>query len=107
MLKHEEITEQIIGTFYNVYNELGFGFLESVYETCMTIALTESGLRVRRQVPIAIWSHGTKVGDYFADLLVEEKVIVELKAARLLDRVHEAQLLHYLKATDVGDASQL
>lgn len=99
MLKHEKLTETIIGIFYDVYNELGYGYLESVYETCMEIALTEAGLQVARQQPIPVWFRGQKVGDYFADLVVNELVILELKAARSLDTSHESQLLHYLKAT--------
>lgn len=101
MLKHEKITEAIIGVFYEVYNELGYGFLESVYETCMAIALTEAGFRVTRQQPIPVYFRDKKVGEYYADLVINDLVIVELKSARILDRAHEAQLLHYLKATKV------
>jgi GxxExxY protein len=101
MLKHAEITEGIIGVFYNVYNELGYGFLESVYETCMAIGLTEAGFQVQRQRPISVWFRERRVGEFFADLVVNEQVIIELKSTHTLDRAHEAQLLHYLKATDV------
>ena len=99
MLKHEKLTEAIIGIFYDVYNELGYGYLESVYETCMMIALTEAGFQVARQQPIPVWFRGKKVGDYFADLVVNDSIMLELKSCRALDRSHEAQLLHYLKAT--------
>jgi GxxExxY protein len=75
------------------------GFLESVYEEALLFALEAAGLRVARQVPVPVWFRGHKVGDFFADLLVENKVILELKTARNIDSAHEAQLLHYLKAT--------
>jgi GxxExxY protein len=101
MLKHEKLTEAVIGTFYDVYNELGYGFLESVYETCMEIALIEAGFSVSRQQAIPVWFREKKVGDFYADLVVNGLVIIEFKSARTLDRSHEAQLLHYLKATRV------
>ena len=100
-LKHSSLTEKIIGAFYDVYNELGYGFLESVYEEALSIALQEAGLRVQRQVPIAVWFHGHDVGDFRADLLVEGTVLLELKASRTLDKAREAQLLHYLRATEI------
>ena len=100
-LKHSSLTEKIIGAFYDVYNELGYGFLESVYEEALSIALQEAGLRVQRQVPIAVWFHGQDVGDFRADLLVEGTVLLELKASRTLDKAHEAQLLHYLRAKEI------
>ena len=98
-LKHGALTERIIGVFYDVYNELGPGFLESVYEEAFLIALQEIGLEVGRQVPIPVWFRGRRVGDFYADLLVEKTVVLELKTARNIDSAHEAQLLHYLKAT--------
>jgi GxxExxY protein len=98
---HHELTEKIIGVFYDVYNELGHGFLESVYETAMSIALEEKGLKVERQVEIPVWFRGRQIGTFFADLLVEGVVIVELKAVRSIDPAHEAQLLHYLRATEI------
>lgn len=98
---HHELTEKIIGVFYDVYNELGHGFLESVYETAMVIALREKGLLVEQQVEIPVWFRGHKIGTFFEDLLVEGCVIVELKAVRSIDPSHEAQLLHYLRATQV------
>jgi len=99
--KHRELTQKIIGVFYNVYNELGHGFLESVYENAMTLALREAGLDARQQAPAAVYFRGQIVGDFRADLLVENAVIVELKAAKALDSTHEAQLLNYLRATNL------
>ena len=99
-LKHGVITDKIIGTFYDVYNELGHGFLESVYEEALAIALRETGLSVERQFAVPVRFRNRVIGEFFADLLVEHAVIVELKVARTLEHAHEAQLLHYLKATD-------
>ncbi len=99
-LKYGELTQKIIGIFYDVYNELGHGFLESVYEEAMLIALAEAGLPVGRQVSIPVRFRGHVIGDFKADLVVESKVVLELKTARALDSTHEAQLLHYLKATE-------
>lgn len=95
------MTEKIIGAFYEVYNELGHGFLESVYEHSMMIALCEAGLQVVRQAPITVHFCGQVVGDFRADLLVDNQVIVELKAARAIESAFEAQVLNYLRATEV------
>jgi GxxExxY protein len=100
-LKHAALTEKIIGVFYDVYNELGYGFLESTYAEALFIALQETGLSAVREVPVPVWFRGKKVGQYYSDLIAEGAVLVELKAARALDSAHEAQLLHYLRATDV------
>lgn len=100
-LKRADLTEKIIGAFYAVYNELGHGFLESVYEESLVIALRELGLVMDRQVPIPVWFRGHKVGDFRADILVENSVLLELNSVRSLDPSHEAQLLHYLKATEI------
>ena len=100
-LKHSELTEKIIGVFYDVYNELGHGFLESTYAEAMVGALTQAGLAAVREVPVPVWFRGKKVGQYFADLMVDDSVLLELKAARTLESAHEAQLLHYLKATEI------
>jgi len=100
-LKHAELTERIIGIFYDVYNELGYGFLESVYEESLVIALRDGGVAVDRQVQLPVWFRERKVGDFRADLMVEGKILVELKSARSLDSTHEAQLLHYLKSTEI------
>ena len=99
MYKHSEITDKIIKAFYAVYGELGYGFLERVYENSMAIELRAMGLKVVQQAPIVVRYRGQVVGEYSADLLVEDKVIVELKAAHALADAHEAQLLNYLKAT--------
>jgi len=100
-LKHRELTEKIIGSFYDVYNELGHGFLESVYQQALTVALNAAGMKVEREVPISVRFRGHTVGDFRADLLVEGCVLLELKAARSIDQAHEKQLLNYLRATDV------
>jgi GxxExxY protein len=100
-MKHQNLTDKIIGVFYEVYNELGHGFLESVYEKAMVIALKEKGILVEQQVEIPVWFHGQRAGLFYADLLVENLVILELKAIRNLDSSHEAQLLNYLRATEI------
>jgi GxxExxY protein len=99
--KHAEITKVIIGTFYDVYNELGHGFLESVYEKSLAKALRDKGFEVHQQVAIPVWFRGLQVGDFEADLLVDQAVILELKAVRSFDPAHVAQLLNYLKATNL------
>ncbi len=100
-LKHGDLTDGIIRVFYGVYNELGYGFLESVYQSALVIALAEAGLNAQSQVPIPVWFRGRMVGEYRADLLVDNTILLELKAARALEKSHEAQLLHYLRATDI------
>jgi len=99
--KHKEITDIILKAFYEVYNELGDGFLESVYESALYIVLTGYGPHVERQKDISVFFRGSIVGYFKADLIVEEKVIIELKAVRTLDPAHEAQLINYLKATNI------
>ena len=101
MLKHAEITEKIIKAYYTVYNTLGYGFLEKVYENAMIIELRKNGLACSSQYPIEVFYVGHKVGQYFADIMVEESVILELKAATALCEEHEAQLTNYLKATEI------
>ena len=96
---HTAITEAIIGQFYRVYNELGYGFLEKVYENALALALRKSGLNVKQQLPIDVHFDGEIVGKYEADLVINDLIILELKAARTLSPEHEAQLLNYLKAT--------
>jgi GxxExxY protein len=100
-LKHSELSDKIIGTFYEVYNELGFGFLESVYEEAMLMALEAKGLKVEQQVPIPVWFRGKKIGSFEADLIINGLVIIELKAVTVIDNAHIAQLLNYLRATEV------
>jgi GxxExxY protein len=99
--KHQEITGKIIGIFYAVYNELGHGFLESVYQDSLVIALKAEGLKVCTPVEIPVWFRGKNVGNFEGDVLVENCVLLELKAARALDSAHQAQLLNYLRATDI------
>jgi len=98
---HKDITDKIIKAFYNVYNTLGYGFLEKVYENSMLLELTEMGLSVQKQYPIDVYYKEKLVGSYFADLMIEEKVIVELKAAESICEEHEFQLINYLKATEI------
>jgi len=98
---HSEITEKIIKAFYKVNNTLGFGFLEKVYENSMVIELRKMGCKVLQQRNIKVYYEGEEVGDYYADLLVDDLVIVELKAAEAIHEDHEAQLINYLKATEI------
>ena len=97
---HEDITNRIICAFYNVYNTLGHGFLERVYENALAIELRKSGLQVTQQESVKVFYEGEQVGDYFADILVNGLIILELKAAEGLKNEHFAQLTNYLKATD-------
>ncbi|HUT95863.1 MAG TPA: GxxExxY protein [Thermoguttaceae bacterium] len=98
-MQYQEITEKVIGCAFRVYNKMGFGFLESVYETCLIIELEKAGLSVESQKPITVRYDGQVVGEFFADLLVEDIVIVELKSVRRLAEKHEVQLVNYLVAT--------
>jgi GxxExxY protein len=85
VLKHRDLTQRVIGVFFEVYNELGHGFLESVYQKAFELALTFRGLRVFRKIEVPVWFRGQKVGDFEADLMVEECLFLELKAVRSLD----------------------
>jgi GxxExxY protein len=98
---HQELTSEIINAFYAVYNQLGYGFLEKVYENALAHELDKRGLKVQQQVPIKVTFDRIVVGEYFADLLVDNRVILELKAAETIVDGHKAQLLNYLKATDI------
>lgn len=98
-LMNEEITEKIIGCAYTVANTLGAGFLEKVYENALAHEIRKTGLNVKQQSPITVYYDGVVVGEYVADLVVENEVIVELKSVKSLDNVHMAQCLNYLKAT--------
>ena len=95
----KELTEKIIGCAYSVHCALGSGFLEKVYENAMMLELVVSGLSVNQQVPLPVYFREERVGEYFADLLVEDQVICELKACDGITREHEAQLVNYLAAT--------
>lgn len=98
---HSEITSNILKAFFNVYNKLGFGFLEKVYENAMLIELKKLGLNVEKQRPIKVYYDNELVGEYFADIIVNDLVIIELKAAETLIEAHEAQLINYLRATEI------
>ena len=100
-MMQEALTEKIIGYFYKVYNTLGFGFLEKVYESALGHELRKAGLLVESQTNIKVFYDGITIGDYFADLSVEETVIVEFKASEALRPEHEAQLVNYLRATKI------
>lgn len=98
-LEHSELTESIIGCAYRVFNAMGFGYLESVYERCLLIELEESGIHAEYQVPIPVEYRGRVVGKFVADVLFQDTVIVELKSVRTLERSHEMQLVSYLVST--------
>lgn len=98
-MKYEVLTEQVIKVFYKVYNVLGYGFLEKVYEKAMIIEFEKSGLGYRNQYPIKIYYEEKIIGDYIADFVIEDKVIVEIKAIKKLTTADENQLLNYLTAT--------
>jgi GxxExxY protein len=99
--KYKELSEEIIRIFYKVYNKLGYGFLEKVYENAMMIDFRKSGIAAASQSPIKVIYEDETVGEYFADILVDDKIIVEIKATKSLTEDHHAQLLNYLKATDI------
>ena len=103
-MEYKDLTEKIIGCAYTVYNTMGFGFLESVYEKCMLIEFRKQGIKVEPQHRIEVFYEGESVGEFVADLLVEDTVIVELKSVRNIAQAHEVQLVNYLVATrkDVG-----
>lgn len=98
--KYSDITEKIIKEAYYVYNELGYGFLEKIYENALVYRLGIIGLKVEQQYPINVYFEKALVGEYFADIVIENKVIVEVKAIEKLNQIHEVQLVNYLKATD-------
>jgi GxxExxY protein len=97
-----DLTEKIIGCAFAVHNNLGSGFLEKVYENAMMVELAKCGIRAQQQVPVAVHYAGIRVGEYFADLLVEERVVCELKAVSGISREHEVQLVNYLTATGLN-----
>ena len=98
---YKDLTSIIIKAFYKVYNTLGYGFLEKVYENAMRVEIMKSGLNVDQQKNIKVYYESEQVGDYYADLLVNDLVIIELKAADAICEEHESQLLNYLKAADI------
>ena len=101
MLLHSETTDLILKAYFNVYNTLGYGFLEKVYENALLIELKSMGLKAQRQVPVKVYYQEQMVGDYYADIIVEDQIIIELKAAEALCEEHEFQLINYLKATNI------
>src|SRR5438270_1367070 len=98
--KHSEVTERLIGIFFEVYNELGYGFLDSVYEEAYCLVLTSQSISFQRQYPVKVFFRGTNVGEFRADLVIESAVIIEVKAVQKLDVSHEKQVLTYLRATN-------
>lgn len=100
-MKYRDLTGKIIGVYYDVYNELGHGFLESVYQKSLGLALQSAGLNACWPIAIPVSFRGHQVGHFEADMLVEKCILLELKAMRALDRSHEAQLRNYLRATDI------
>lgn len=100
-LQYEELTETVIQACFEVSNELGAGFLESVYEKALLIALSQRGLKAQAQYPINVKFHGVVVGQFFADIMVEDKVLLELKAVEALAPEHHAQVINYLQATGI------
>jgi GxxExxY protein len=100
-LVHGTLTREIIGAYYDVYNELGFGFVESVYQRALPLALIARGIRSEREVPLSVSFRGAIVGDYRADLIVDGRVIVESKVAAKILPIHEIQLVNYLKASTI------
>src|SRR6185295_18365228 len=98
-LKHRELTQRIIGIFYGVYNELGHGFIESVYEAALEVALSEEKISVFKQIKIPVWFRKRRIGIFKADMLVEKCVLLEIKGGVSLHPAHQAQLLNYLRAT--------
>ncbi len=101
-MEFESITEKIIGCAYKVYNTMGYGFLESVYEKCLMIELRKAGLKSEYQTPIIVKYEGEVVGNFIADIFVEDSIILELKSVKNLAKAHEVQLVNYLVATETN-----
>jgi len=102
ILKHQELSQKIIAAAYNVHNELGYGFLEKVYKNALAIELQEAEIKSDVEVPLKVFYREKVVGDYYADMIVDEKIVVEVKAVGKLESVHEVQLVNYLKATGLN-----
>jgi GxxExxY protein len=96
---YKDLSYKIVGLAMQVHSELGPGFLEKVYENSLLVIFEENGIRARAQVPIPVIFHGRTVGDYFADIIVEDEILIELKAQDRIAEIHKAQVLNYLKAT--------
>jgi len=99
--KHSELSKKILKIFFEVHTELGFGFSEKAYQKAYGIALRESGMKVDEQVPIKVYFRGQLIGEFFADMVVNDLILLELKSASMIIEEHEAQLLNYLKATEI------
>lgn len=99
--KQSELTNKVLRCFYTVYNKLGYGFLEKVYENALLLELRKNGLNAVRQVALKVYYDSVEIGYYFADIIVDDAIIVEIKAAEGLVEMHEAQLTNYLKATSI------
>lgn len=99
MLKHGELSQQIISAAYAVHKELGYGFAEKVYKNALAIELQENNIKCAVEVPLKVLYHAKSVGDYYADMIAEDKIVIEVKAVSLLEPIHEVQLVNYLKAT--------
>jgi GxxExxY protein len=99
--KHSDLSDKIIKVFYDIHNELGYGFSEKVYQKAFGIALRQIGLKIDEQVPLKVYFRGQEIGEYFADMIVNDLILIELKAVRQIVEEHEAQLLNYLKSTEI------
>jgi GxxExxY protein len=100
-LIHKELVYQVVGCAMKVHRELGYGFLEKVYENSLMLLLKKEGITVKQQHPVPVYFEGETVGEYFADILIEDKILIELKTVEKISKVHYAQLLNYLKATGI------
>lgn len=100
-LLHKELSEKILKIFFDVYNELGYGFLEKVYQNSLSIELRTRGLQVEKQKQIKVYYRGNEVGEYYADLVVNDLIILKLKAAECLVKEFESQLINYLRGTNI------
>ena len=100
-MKHQDKTKRIIQAFYKVYNTLGFGFLERVYQNSLYLELQDAGFQCQAQQPIKVYYNDHQVGDYYADIIVDNSIILELKAMEAICEEHEFQLINYLKATEI------
>ncbi len=99
LMNKSDLTQKIIGAFYTVYNTLGYGFLEKVYENALVLELQKAGFRVSQQQPISVFYDGQMVGQYYADIIVNDTIILELKTSETIREEHKLQLLNYLRAT--------
>ena len=98
-MEYKDVTDTLIGCAYRVYNKMGFGFLESVYEKCLLIELRKAGLDVESQKPVTVYYENEIVGEFVADIIVNDTIILELKSVRRIIKAHEVQLVNYLVAT--------